>query len=104
MSEPPSLEGHLLDLAALSGLTLDTELRLRVDLAWRLDTTDEHVSITFNGKHVTMPIFVKPCIRHMAAVDVFTIGSLPDAIDDEGKLVLAERLLCEGFIQRVWRD
>jgi hypothetical protein len=50
-----------------------------------------------------MPIFVEPCIRHIAPGDVFTIGSLPDAIDDEGKLVLAKRLLCEGFIQRVRR-
>jgi ribosomal protein L16 Arg81 hydroxylase len=98
VSEPPSLEGHLLDLAALGGLTLDTELQLRTDLAWRLDTTDEHLSITFNGKHVTMPDFVKPCLRHMASGDVFTIGSLPNAIDDEGKLVLAERLLREGFL------
>lgn len=103
VSEPLSLEGHLLDLAAVDGLTLDTELRLRIDLAWRLDTTDERISITFNGKHVTMPIFVEPCIRHIASGDVFTIGSLPDAIDDEGKLVLAKRLLCEGFIQRVRR-
>jgi ribosomal protein L16 Arg81 hydroxylase len=98
VSEPASLEGHLLDLAALGGLTLDTELRLRTDLAWRLDTTDEHVTITFNGKHVTMPDFVKPCLRHMASGDVFTIGSLPDAIDDESKLLLAERLLREGFL------
>lgn len=98
VSEPPSLEGHLLDLAALGGLTPDTELQLRTDLAWRLDTTDEHVSITFNGKHVTMPNFVEPCLRHMASGDVFTIGSLPDTIDDEGKLVLAERLLREGFL------
>ena len=103
VSEPPSLEGHLLDLAAIDGLTLDTELRLRSDLAWRLDTTDEHVSITFNGKHVIMPMFVESCIRHMASGDVFTIGGLPNAIDDEGKLVLAERLLCEGFIQRLRR-
>jgi hypothetical protein len=100
VSEPPSLEGHLLDLAALGGLTLDTELRVRTDLAWQIDTTDEHVSITFNGKHVTMPEFVKPCLRHMASGDVFSIGSLPDAINDEGKLVLAERLLREGFLTR----
>ncbi len=98
VSEPPSLEGHLLDLATRDGLTLDTELQLRADLEWRLDTTDEHVSITFNGKHVTMPDYVEPCLRHVASGDVFTIGSLPDAIDDDGKLVLAERLLREGFL------
>jgi ribosomal protein L16 Arg81 hydroxylase len=97
-SEPPSLEGHLLDLAALDGLTLDTELQVRTDLAWRLDTTDGHVSITFNGKHVTMPDYVEPCLRHMASDDVFTIGGLPNAIDDESKLVLAERLVLEGFL------
>jgi hypothetical protein len=51
-------------------------------------------------KHVTMPEFVKPCLRHMASGDVFSIGSLPDAINDEGKLVLAERLLREGFFTR----
>jgi hypothetical protein len=48
-----------------------------------------------------MPDFVKPCISHMASGDVFTIGSLPDVLDDESKLVLAESLLREGFIQRV---
>jgi hypothetical protein len=62
VSEPPALEGHLLDLAGLGGLTLDTELQLRTDLAWRVDKTDEHVSITFNGKHVTMPDYVEPCL------------------------------------------
>ena len=36
----------------------------------------------------------------MASADVFTIGSLPNAIDDESKLVLAERLLREGFLSR----
>jgi ribosomal protein L16 Arg81 hydroxylase len=98
VSEPPSLDGHLLDLAALGGLTPDTELRLRTHLAWRLDKREGNLSITFNGKHVTMPDYVEPCIRLMASGERFTVGSLPNAIDDESKLVLAERLLREGFL------
>jgi hypothetical protein len=98
VSEPPSLEGHLLDLEALGTLTLDTALQLRPELSWQLRTADERVFIRFNGKDLTMPEYVTPCLRHIASGDVFTIRSLPDAIDDEGKLVLARRLLSEGFL------
>jgi hypothetical protein len=34
----------------------------------------------------------------MASAGSFTVASLPDTIDDAGKLVLCESLLREGFL------
>ncbi len=101
VSELPTLEGHLLDLEVASKLCPESKLQLRRDLAWTSNRIGKQLRVTFNGKQVSMPAFVEPCIEKIASGRPFVVCDLPDSIDDESKLVLSKRLLHEGFLRAV---
>jgi ribosomal protein L16 Arg81 hydroxylase len=99
LSKKPILEGHLLDLESAPSITLNTLVRRRSAMQWKLSEDGEDLYLHFHGKKLKMFSYVKPDLRFIEETDEpFTGDSLPGELDGEGRLVLIRRLLREGFL------
>ncbi len=97
-SAPESLQGHLLDLEAESGLDLETTVRRRPEVPSRLGVDGDDAWLMFLGKVVRLPAAVEKDVRFVLESDQFTPGDLPGGLDEQGRLVLVRRLLHEGLL------
>ena len=89
------LGGQLSQLRALDHLDLDTELERRPTVLFDLSRT----TLSFEGKDLAFPAETAEDLAFVAEADEpFTPADLPGELDDEGRLVLAARLVREGFL------
>ncbi len=93
----PILPGQLSAGTVARELTLESRLRLRGGLLHRLKIDESHVTLEFHDKTVRLPLVAEPAVRFVSHEGEFVVGAIPD-LDDDGKLVLARRLLKEGFL------
>jgi ribosomal protein L16 Arg81 hydroxylase len=99
LAKGPVLEDHLLDLETVPSATLDTLVRRRPAMQWKLSEEDREVNLHFHGKKLGMPSYVEPDLQFIGKTEEpFTARSLPGQLDEEGRLVLIRRLLREGFL------
>ena len=98
LGRQPPLDGHLLDLEGARLLGIETKVRRRLSLQWRLTVTGAHVLLHFHGKTVQLPAHVESTLRFILEAEVFVAADLPGDLDDAGKLVLLQRLIREGFL------
>ena len=95
-SRRPVLEGQLEQLRALEGLTLDTPLERRATVIAEL----EGATLRFEGKRLAFPAHLAEELTFLVDADgAFTLGDLPGSLDENGRLVLARRLVREGFLR-----
>ncbi|WP_181799346.1 cupin domain-containing protein [Kitasatospora acidiphila] len=96
----PVLQGHLLDLERVDEVSLETKLRRRPDLQWRLTVDEETVHLSFHGKTVRLPAHVADEVRYAAHESgaPLTAAAIPGELDEPGRLVLVRKLLSEGFL------
>lgn len=96
---PSFLAAHLLDLEATHQLDLDTPVRRRPEIRWRLRVEGDQACLSFHGKDVRMPAFVKPDLQFITDVtDSFSGADFPGPLDAPGRVTLLRRLLQEGFL------
>jgi lysine-specific demethylase/histidyl-hydroxylase NO66 len=95
-SRRPILAGQLTQLRSLASLTLDTPLERRPTvIAETLDGV-----LRFEGKHLRFPAHVADDLAFVvSATGRFTARDLPGTLDESGRLVLARRLVREGFLR-----
>jgi ribosomal protein L16 Arg81 hydroxylase len=98
LARRPDLAGHLLDLEVAQSFDLETKLRRRPDLRWRLFDENGSIELEFHGKRIRFPAHVEPQLRFVADADSFTGGDLPGDLDEPGRRVLLTLLLREGFL------
>jgi hypothetical protein len=98
MGRQPALEGHLLDLEKLPGITPDTRLRRRPGLLWDLVRRDGRVVVEFHGKRVGFPRSVEEQVRFVTRGEAFACDEIPGPLDETGRLVLVRKLVTEGFL------
>jgi ribosomal protein L16 Arg81 hydroxylase len=94
----PSLEGHLLDLESERLVDLDTRLRRRADVQWRLSGDTEYMYLHFHGKVARMPANVEADLHFIGETDEFTANDLLGGFDPKSKILLVCNLLREGFL------
>jgi hypothetical protein len=95
-SRRPVLEGQLEQLRALETLSLDSRLQRRPTVI--AETAGG--LLRFQGKHLRFPAHVAADLEFVVtAVSPFTGRDLPGTLDESGRLVLARRLVREGFLQ-----
>jgi ribosomal protein L16 Arg81 hydroxylase len=87
----------LATLEALTTLGADTEVRWRGSLRARITTVEDRVRIVSRAKSLSLPIEAEPALRRLAQGDPVAVGDLP-GLDDESALVVARRLVREGFV------
>lgn len=96
-SRPPSLRGQMAQLAALDGLTIDSVVGARPNLAFYLRTEGESLRLECYGHTIKFPARAGEAVRFALAHSKFTVHDLP-GLDDAGKLTLARRLVREGLL------
>lgn len=96
----PILDGQLNQLRNLDHLDANSRLERRPGILCKLETGEDSVTLFYTGKKVTFPGFVEPALRFILEQghESFSLAVLPGRLDEAGKLVLARRLVKEGFL------
>ena len=87
-------------LRALEELDLDTRLVRNETVLADLSVDDESATLSYEGRDLRFPVRVAGELEFvLAAEEPFRLAELPGPLDDEGRLVLARRLVREGFLR-----
>jgi JmjC domain len=96
----PIREGQLGQLRALDDLGPDTELERSPTVLADLVEQDGSVALVFEGRELAFPAHARGEVVAIADSEGgFSVSDLPGSLDDEGRLVLARRLVREGFLR-----
>ena len=70
----------------------------RPGLRWRVDIDDQRAILDFGVNSIAGPAVIGPALEYVIQHPSFRVRDLPDPLADESKLVLAGRLIREGFL------
>ncbi len=98
VSCPPSLRGQLAQVAGLDHLTIDSTVKVREAVIWRVETEDHSIVIRCANRSIKFPAHAGDAVRFALDHRRFTVRDLPSGLDDEGKLALVRRLVREGLL------
>jgi ribosomal protein L16 Arg81 hydroxylase len=88
------------DIDRARSLTLDTRVTRRVGMTCRLLRHGDVIRLQFPGNTVKAPASYLEAMQYVATVPgAFTVGSLPDSLDDGRKVGLVKRLIRSGLIR-----
>jgi ribosomal protein L16 Arg81 hydroxylase len=95
----PVRSDALAQARAAEELALETALERRETVLFDLVERDGRVVLSFEGKQVSLPAHARAAVEATAsATEPFRPADLP-ALDDAGRVVLARRLVREGFLR-----
>jgi JmjC domain len=87
-------------LRALDELDLDTPLERRRTVIADLSDAEDELRLSFEGRELTMPAFLREDLEFVLAADEpFRPSDLPGRLDGEGRLVLVRRFVREGLLR-----
>jgi len=87
-------------LRALEQLDLDTPLVRSETVIADLVVDDENATLTYEGRDLRFPARIAAELEFVAGAEqAFRLSDLPGRLDGEGRLVLARRLVREGFLR-----
>ena len=99
-SRRPIREDGLSQLRALEGLSSETPLERRETVIADLEEWPGGLALVFEGKEIRFPAHASPELRASFESEApFRVADLPGELDGEGRLVLARRLVREGFLR-----
>lgn len=84
--------------AAVTGLTASSALRPRRGLTPELTLEGEQLVVRVPGKELALPAFTGPAVRRVLDGPSTPSDLQLAGLDQDGALVLARRLLCEGLV------
>ena len=70
------------------------------NLIYRLREDGDEIVLLFGASEITFPAFVRKALEAVLEHGPIVVRDVPD-LDDDGKLVLARRLMKEGLLARV---
>ena len=97
-SRRPLLDGALVRFYDAEDLTVESTVRPRASIIFRLITEGDTVILQLAGKQITLPDYVEPSLHYLMEVSRTTVHEIPGELDDAGKLVLVRSLLREGVL------
>jgi ribosomal protein L16 Arg81 hydroxylase len=97
-SRRPLLEGQLAAADRLGDLTTNSVVRRPPHIVFRLRRDTGAAQLFFHGKELAFPAFAEPALRYITQHAEFRVGSLPNGLTEDSKLVLVRRLIREGFL------
>jgi hypothetical protein len=95
---PPRLEGQMAQIAGLDRLTMDSVAGARRNVIFRLNTSENAISIDCYGRRITFPVYAQENVRFALEHETFMVRDLPGDLDEPGKLTLVRRLIREGLV------
>ena len=87
----------LATLDALAALDAGTRVRWRASSHARIVTVDDRVRVVSRAKTLSLPIEAEPALRRIVEGEPVAVGELP-GLDPESAIVVARRLVREGFV------
>ena len=98
----PILHDQLDQVRRLRHLGAATPLERRTTVIFDLEHVDDGVALVFEGRELRFPEKAASAVEAVAGrPGTFTAADLPGPLDSEGRLVLARRLVREGFLRVV---
>lgn len=94
------LAGQLEQILSLPKLSIDSEVGARANLIFHLRRDEEEVHVSCYGSRLRMPIHAADSLEYALENERFKVRDLPGDLDDEGKVVLIERLIRDGLVQQ----
>ncbi len=96
----PRVEGQMAQLASLDGLTVNSRVGGRPHIVYALHDEDgAQVRLAAQGAEIVLPSFAKSAMQFCLTTPDFRVGDMGGELDDDGKLVLARRMVREGLMQ-----
>lgn len=97
----PRVEGQMAQLAKLDGLTVDSRVGAHPHIIFDLnDVPDtDQVSLAAQGAEIVLPSFAREAMEFCVTTQDFRLGDMGGDLDDDGKMVLAKRLVREGLMR-----
>jgi hypothetical protein len=97
----PLLDAQLDDLRALPELSVDSSVARRATVIAELtELADGRVALVFEGRRLVFPGHaLEELAALVGASEPLCLSELPGRLDDDGRLVLARRLVREGFLR-----
>ena len=86
-------------LTQIGDIGLDSVVGCRPFLAYLIDEDEESLILRFHRHEIAVPLHAGPAVRHALTTERFRVRDLPGELDSEGRLVLARRLVREGFLR-----
>jgi bifunctional lysine-specific demethylase and histidyl-hydroxylase NO66 len=94
----PLLTGQLRALLELDRIDDGARLARRAGSVCELVAGDGRLTALLGDRELRMPAALEPAMRVVASRDSFVLGELAPWLDQEGRLVLARRLVREGLL------
>jgi lysine-specific demethylase/histidyl-hydroxylase NO66 len=99
-SRRPIRDDGVSQLRALEWLDTGTVLERRETVIADLEEWSDGLALVFEGKEISFPAQASPEVRTCFESETpFRVADLPGELDSEGRLVLARRLVREGFLR-----
>jgi bifunctional lysine-specific demethylase and histidyl-hydroxylase NO66 len=95
----PTLHGHLQDLLDLDDVGDETPVRRRPGAVCAVRSGDGQVRIVLGDRTLTLPGWVEPAVRQVAASDHLRPSDLGEQLDVSSRIVLVRRLIREGLLE-----
>ena len=96
---PPALGGGLRDLVELDSLDDETVLERRPTASCVLRAEGDRLVVLLGDRRLRMPLRLQPVMEELRARDTVRVGDLARWLDPESRLVVARRLVREGFLR-----
>jgi hypothetical protein len=97
----PLLRGQIQQVLSLGSVAIDSVVGARPALVYRIIDKGETVVITCYGSDISFPSHAIEPVRFALETPRFRVADLPGDLDNEGKLVLARRLIREGILRQL---
>ena len=97
----PLLRGQIQQVLSLGSLAIDSVVGARPALVYRIIEKGDAFVVTCYGSDISFPGHAIEPVRYALETPRFRVAELPGDLDDEGKLVLARRLIREGILRQL---
>jgi lysine-specific demethylase/histidyl-hydroxylase NO66 len=97
-TRPSLAAGTLEAIVDLESVTDRSVLRRRPGALCELHHTGDRLQVFLGDRELLMPAAVRPAMSLIAERETFAVGDLAGHLDPESRLVLARRLIREGFL------
>jgi ribosomal protein L16 Arg81 hydroxylase len=97
----PLLRGQIQQVLSLGKVAIDSIVGARPALVYRIIDKGEAFVVTCYGSDISFPSHAIEPVRFALETPRFRVADLPGDLDDEGKLVLARRLIREGILRQL---
>lgn len=96
--QPPGYKNYWRSLLKKDEINATTLIAVNSGIYFKTSVFNNAVHYSFNGKTVFMPLFVKPVMEYIFLHKQFTVGELPNNLNEAGKITLIKKLVTEGLV------